>query len=42
MTWPQFKLMAAAAEPSGLFLAGDVRYGNAADDPLYWLVISSG
>src|SRR5512135_2943354 len=32
---PQFKLMAAAAEPSGLFLAGDVHPGNAADDPLY-------
>ena len=31
----QFKLMAAAAEPSGLFLAGDVHPGNAADDPLY-------
>ena len=32
---PQFKLMAAVAEPSGLFLAGDVHPGNAADDPLY-------
>ena len=32
---PQFKLMAAAAEPSGLFLAGDVHPGNAPDDPLY-------
>jgi transposase len=32
---PQFKLMAAAAEPSGLFLAGDVHPGDAADDPLY-------
>src|SRR3954466_2354403 len=32
---PQFKLMAAAAEPSGLLLAGDVHPGNAADDPLY-------
>src|SRR6516225_2048816 len=31
----QFKLMAAAAEPSGLFLAGDVHPGQAADDPLY-------
>src|SRR5512142_3038903 len=31
----QFKLMAAVAEPSGLFLAGDVHPGNAADDPLY-------
>ena len=30
----QFKLMAAVAEPSGLFLAGDVHPGNAADDPL--------
>jgi transposase len=32
---PQIKLMAAAAEPSGLFLGGDVHPGNAADDPLY-------
>ncbi len=32
---PQIKLMAAAAEPSGLFLAGDVHPGNAADDRLY-------
>jgi transposase len=32
---PQIKLMAAAAEPGGLFLAGDVHPGNAADDPLY-------
>jgi transposase len=32
---PQIKLMAAVAEPSGLFLAGDVHPGNAADDPLY-------
>jgi transposase len=32
---PQLKLMAAAAEPSGLFVAGDVHPGNAADDPLY-------
>src|SRR4051812_32522433 len=31
----QFKLMAAVAEPSGLFLAGDIPPGNAADDPLY-------
>jgi transposase len=31
----QFKLMAAVAEPNGLFLAGDVHPGNAADDPLY-------
>src|SRR5262249_46506477 len=32
---PQIKLMAAAAFPGGLFLAGDVHPGNAADDPLY-------
>jgi transposase len=32
---PQIKLMAAAAVPGGLFLAGDVHPGNAADDPLY-------
>ena len=32
---PQFKLMAAAAEPTGLLLAADVYPGNAADDPLY-------
>jgi transposase len=32
---PQFKLMAAAAEPTGQFLAGDVHRGDAADDPLY-------
>jgi transposase len=32
---PQFKLMAAAAEPTGMFLAGDIHPGNAADDPLY-------
>jgi transposase len=31
---PQIKLMAAAAEPTGWFLAGDVHPGNAADDPL--------
>jgi transposase len=31
----QFKLMAAVAEPTGLYLAGDVHLGNAADDPLY-------
>ena len=31
----QFKLMAAVAEPTGLFLAGDVHPGNTADDPLY-------
>ncbi|MBV8317868.1 MAG: hypothetical protein JOZ53_23240, partial [Planctomycetaceae bacterium] len=27
--------MAAVAEPTGLYLAGDVHPGNAADDPLY-------
>jgi transposase len=32
---PQIKLMAAAAWPGGLSLAGDVHPGNAADDPLY-------
>ncbi len=32
---PQIKLMAAAAWPGGLFLAGDVHPGHAADDPLY-------
>jgi transposase len=32
---PQLKLMAAAAQPSGLVLATDVHPGNAADDPLY-------
>src|SRR3954453_12706353 len=31
----QFKLMAAVAEPTGLFLAGDIHPGDAADDPLY-------
>src|SRR5262249_23559502 len=31
----QFKLMAAVAEPSGLYLAGDIHPGNAAADPLY-------
>lgn len=31
----QIKLMAAAAQPSGLLLATDVHPGNAADDPLY-------
>src|SRR3954447_1253885 len=30
----QFKLMAAVAEPTGLYLAGDLHPGNAADDPL--------
>jgi len=32
---PPFKLMAAAAQPSGYLLATDVLPGNAADDPLY-------
>src|SRR5512147_1886413 len=32
---PQFKLMAAVAEPTGLFLASDIHPGHAADDPLY-------
>src|SRR6516162_5177079 len=32
---PQIKLVAAAAQPGDLFLAGDVHPGNAADDPLY-------
>jgi transposase len=32
---PQIKLLAAAAQPSGLLLASDVHPGNAADDPLY-------
>src|SRR3954447_13536058 len=32
---PQIKLMAAAAQPSGLLLATDIHPGNAADDPLY-------
>jgi transposase len=31
----QFKLMAAVAEPTGLYLAGDLHPGNTADDPLY-------
>jgi transposase len=31
----QFKLMAAVAEPTGLFLAGDIHAGHTADDPLY-------
>jgi transposase len=37
---PQFKLMAAAAQPSGLLLASDVHPGNVADDPLYLPMIS--
>jgi transposase len=32
---PQLKLMAAAAEPSGHWIAGDVAPGQSADDPLY-------
>lgn len=32
---PQMKLMAAAAEPSGLLVASDVISGERADDPLY-------
>jgi transposase len=32
---PQFKLMAAAAEPSGQLIAATLHPGNAADDPLY-------
>jgi transposase len=31
----QIKLMAAAAQPSGLLLATNIHPGNAADDPLY-------
>ena len=31
---PQLKLMAAAAEPTGLLVASDVHAGDAADDPL--------
>ena len=36
---PQLKLMAAAAEPSGYFMAGDIYPGNRADDPLYIPII---
>src|SRR5438874_12154218 len=32
---PQIKPKAAAAEPTGMFLAGDHHAGNPADDPLY-------
>jgi transposase len=32
---PQLKLMAAAAQPSGLLLATEIHPGNAPDDPLY-------
>jgi transposase len=35
----QFKLMAAAAEPTGQLLATDVHPGDAADDPLYLPII---
>lgn len=37
---PQLKLMAAAAEPSGHLLAGDVHAGQHADDPLYTPLIA--
>ena len=36
---PQFKLMAAAAEPSGQLIATTVHPGDAADDPLYLPII---
>jgi transposase len=36
---PQFKLMAAAAEPTGQLIATTVHPGNAADDPLYLPII---
>jgi transposase len=39
---PQLKLMAAAAEPSGHLLAGDVKPGPCADDPLYTPLIRRG
>ncbi len=32
---PQLKLMAAAAEPTGMLVASEVHPGDAADDPLY-------
>jgi transposase len=35
----QFKLMAAAAEPTGQLIATDVHPGDAADDPLYLPII---
>ncbi len=37
---PQLKLMAAAAEPSGHLVAGDVHAGQHADDPLYTPLIA--
>jgi transposase len=37
---PQFKLMAAAAEPSGRLIASTVHPGDAADDPLYLPMIT--
>lgn len=37
---PQFKLMAAAAEPSGQLLVSDIHPGNTADDPLYLPIIA--
>jgi transposase len=36
---PQFKLMAAAAEPGGRLIAATVHPGDAADDPLYLPII---
>jgi transposase len=36
---PQFKLMAAAAEPTGQLIAADVHPGDAADDPLYLPIV---
>ena len=35
----QFKLMAAAAEPTGQLIATTVHPGDAADDPLYLPII---
>jgi transposase len=37
---PQFKLMAAAAEPTGRLIASTVPPGDAADDPLYLPMIT--
>jgi transposase len=37
---PQFKLMAAAAEPTGQLIAATVHPGDAADDPLYLPIIA--
>jgi transposase len=36
---PQFKLMAAAAEPTGQLIATTVHPGDAADDPLYLPIV---